>query len=282
MNLQDRRRFYAEEIQTTANIRTPALVDALANVPREKFLPPGPWTIRSEVDLGAGPRRTPDADPRHVYHNITIAIDAERQLFNGAPGLVGTCIDALELTAGTRALHVGCGTGYYSALMAHVVGRAGSLISFEIDEALAARARTNLSEIPWVEVRHGNGTEVAPNSLDAIFVNAGMTHPHDSWLNALVPGGRLLMPLTFTVPQMGPLGKGVMALVTRNGDEWSARVVTMTMIYSGLELRDDRMNDRVRDAFMKGGLPSFKRMRRDPHEPASSCWLHGETFCFSG
>lgn len=282
MNLQDRRRFFAEEIQMTANIRTPALVDALASVPREKFLPPGPWTIRSEVDLGAGPRLTPDADPRHVYHNITVAIDAERQLFNGAPGLLGTCIDALGLTAGTRALHVGCGTGYYSALMAHVVGRTGSLISFEIDEALAARARTNLSEMPWVEVRHGNGTEVAPDSLDAILVNAGMTHPHDSWLNALVPGGRLLVPLTFTVPQMGPLGKGVMALVTRNGDEWNARVVTMTMIYSGLELRDDRMNDRIRDAFMKGGLPSFKRMRRDAHEPAASCWLHAETFCFSG
>jgi protein-L-isoaspartate(D-aspartate) O-methyltransferase len=133
----------------------------------------------------------------------------------------------------------------------------------------------------WVDVRHGNGTDIAADSLDAILVNAGMTHPHEAWLAALRPGGRLLVPLTFTVPQMGPIGKGVMALVTRNGDLWDARVVTMTAIFSGFELRDDRMNDRLREAFMKGGMPSFRRMRRDPHEPVSTCWLHGETICFS-
>jgi protein-L-isoaspartate(D-aspartate) O-methyltransferase len=281
MDLRDRRRFYADEIETIANIRTPGLAEALASVAREKFLPPGPWLIRSEIDYGGGPRQTPDNDPRHVYHNVAIAIDPERQLFNGAPSLVGMCIDALGLGPGARVLHVGSGTGYYSALMAHTVGPRGSLIAFEIDESLATAARSNLSDMDWVDVRHGNGTDVAADSLDAILVNAGMTHPHESWLDALRPGGRLLVPLTFTVPQMGPMGKGVKALVTRNGAAWDARVVTMTVIYSGLELRDDRMNDRLREAFMKGGMPSFRRMRRDPHEPVSTCWLHAETMCFS-
>jgi protein-L-isoaspartate(D-aspartate) O-methyltransferase len=284
MDLSDRRRAFAEEIQAIANIRTPALVEAFAHVPREKFVPPGPWLIRSEVDYGGGPRQTPDSDPRHVYHNVAIAIDPSRQLFNGAPSLVGMCIDALSLAPAARVAHVGCGTGYYSALMAQAVGPEGSVTAFEIDEALATTARSNLSDMPWIDVRHGNGTDLAVDSLDAIFVNAGMTHPHESWLNALRPGGRLLVPLTFTLPAMGPIGKGVMALVTRNGQTWDARIVTMTAIYSALELRDDRMNDRLRDAFMKGGLqlPSLKRMRRDPHEATSSCWLHGDTFCFSG
>lgn len=282
MDLGDRRRLYAEEIQVIANIRTPALVEALAQVPREKFLPPGPWLIRSEIDYGGGPRQTPDDDPRHVYHNVVIAIDPGRQLFNGAPSLLCMCIDALRLTPGARALHVGCATGYYSALMAHTVGPSGSLTSIEVDESLAASARSNLKDMDWVDVRHGDGTDVAPDSVDAILVNAGMTHPHESWLSALRPGGRLLIPLTFTTPPMGPIGKGVMALVTRNGDAWDARVVTMVAIYSAIDLRDDRMNDRVRDAFMKGLMPSFARMRRDAHQPTETCWLHGETFCFSG
>lgn len=281
MDLQERRRFYAEEIQVIANIRTPALVEALAHVPREKFLPPGPWLIRSEIDYGGGPRQTPDDDPRHVYHNTTIAIDAARQLFNGAPSLLCICIDALGLTAGAHALHVGCGTGYYTSLIAHTVGHDGSVTAFEIDPSLAGTARSNLSDVPWVDVRQGNGTDVAANSIDAILVNAGVTHPHESWLDALRPGGRLLVPLTFTTPPMGPIGKGVMALVTRNGDAWDARVVTMTAIYSAIDLRDERMNGRVRDAFMKGLMPSFTRMRRDAHEPASTCWLHGDAFCFS-
>ncbi len=165
--------------------------------------------------------------------------------------------------------------------MAHTVGARGSVTAIDIDEALADTARKNLADMEWVEVRHGNGTDVDAESVDAILVNAGMTHPHDAWLAALRPGGRLLLPLTFTVPAMGTIGKGVMALVTRSGDSWSARVVTMTAIYSGVGLRDDRLNDRIREAFMKGGLPVFTRMRRDPHEPAASCWLHGDTFCFS-
>lgn len=281
LTLIDCRRAYAEEIQTVADIRTPGLVEAFAHVPRERFLPPGPWLFRSELHYSGDPRQTPDSDPRHVYHNVAIAIDPSRQLFNGAPSLLGMCIDALKLEPGARVVHVGSGTGYYSALMAHTVGAQGSVTAFEIDEALATAAGSNLSDMPWVAVRHGNGTSIAADSVDAIFVNAGMTHPHESWLNALRPGGRLLVPLTFTVPAMGPIGKGVMALVTRNADTWDARIVTMTAIYSGLELRDDRMNDQLRDTFMKGRMPSFNRMRRDQHEATESCWLHGDGFCFS-
>jgi protein-L-isoaspartate(D-aspartate) O-methyltransferase len=281
-DLHDKRRFYADELKVTANLRTPGLVDALAQVPRERFLSPGPWLIRSEIDIGGGPRKTPDADPRHVYHNVAIAIDPDRQLFNGAPSLVCTCIDALALTAGARVLHVGCGTGYYSALIAHTVGNSGSVIAIDIDESLAETARRNLQNMPWVEVRNGNGTDVSGESFDAIFVNAGVTHPHERWLDALKPGGRLLLPLTFTAPAMGSIGKGVMTLTTRDGDAWHARVVTITAIYSALDIRDDRMNGRLCDAFMKGGLmPAFSRMRRDAHEPSPECWLHGDTFCFS-
>ena len=281
MDLHQERRFYAEEIKTAANLKTTALVDALAHVPREKFLPPGPWLIRSEIDFGGGPRQTSDADPRHVYHNVAVAIDPERQLFNGAPSLVCTCIDALALVAGARVLHVGSGTGYYSAIIGHTVGASGSVVAFEIDESLAETARKNLRETASVEVRHGNGTDVPPESFDAIFVNAGVTHPHERWLDALKPGGRLLIPLTFTMPAMGPIGKGVMTLVTRAGDGWHARVVTMTAIYSALEIRDNALNDRIREAFMKGWMPDFTRMRRDAHEPSPACWLHSETFCFS-
>jgi protein-L-isoaspartate(D-aspartate) O-methyltransferase len=282
MDLNDRRRFFAEEIAMISNIRTAGLVEALASVPREKFLPPGPWLIRSEIDYGGGPRQTSDSDPRHVYHNVAIAIDPARQLFNGAPSLVCICIDALSLQPGARALHVGSGTGYYSALISRVLGPSGALLAVEVDDGLARTAGANLRDMSWVDMQHGDGTAIEPDSVDAILVNAGMTHPHEAWLNALRPGGRLLLPLTFSLPAMGPIGKGVMALVTRNeSTSWDARIVTMTAIYSGIGLRDDRMNDRLRDAFMKGVMPSFKRMRRDPHEPSMACWLHGDSFCFS-
>ena len=43
MTLDDYRRFYAEEIEQVASLTSPALVEAFARVPREKFLGPPPW-----------------------------------------------------------------------------------------------------------------------------------------------------------------------------------------------------------------------------------------------
>ena len=173
------RRFFAEEIQVASNLQSPAVIDALAAVPRERFLPPGPWTIRSESDFGGPPRQTPTDDPRCVYHNVAVAIDPARMLFNGAPGLVGLAIDRLRLGPGERALHVGTGTGYFTALMGHCVGAAGRVVGIEVDEELAAKARANLASMPWVTVRPGDGRGPLGETFDAILVNAGMTHAPD-------------------------------------------------------------------------------------------------------
>ena len=115
MDLDLRRRFYAEELEAICRLRSAALVDALAAVPRERFLPPGPWTVLVDVASGSGSgiqtRVTADADPARVYHNIGIAIDPSRQRFNGHPGTIAPWIDALDLAPGGRVLHVGCGLG---------------------------------------------------------------------------------------------------------------------------------------------------------------------------
>src|SRR5262245_36274936 len=153
IDLDTRRRCFAEEIEVLANLRSAGLVDALAAVPRERFLPPGPWLIRAEGDFGGPPRQTLDADPRHLYHNVGVAIDPSRDLFNGAPGIIAKALDALALRPGQHALHIGCGLGYYSAVMAHAVGRSGRVLAVDVDAALAAGARHNLSSMPWTEVR---------------------------------------------------------------------------------------------------------------------------------
>src|SRR5512138_1149091 len=212
MDLALRRRFFAEEIEAVAKLRSATLVDALATVPRERFLAPGPWTVLAEADFGAGPvktRLTPDADPSRVLHNIAVAIDPGRQLFNGQPATLCAWIDALEIAPRSRVFHVGCGTGYYTALMAHCAGPRGRVLAFEADTALAAAAARNLAEAPGVEVRADAGADPRPESFDAMLVNAGVTHPLDAWLDALAPGGRLILPLTSTMAPMGNIGKGL-------------------------------------------------------------------------
>jgi protein-L-isoaspartate(D-aspartate) O-methyltransferase len=282
-DLAARRQFYAEELEITANLRSRRLVDALAVVPREGFLPPGPWTLRSEVDAQAPPRQTADADPRHVYHNVAIAIDPARTLFNGAPSVLSAAIDALAPAPGERVLHLGTGLGYYTAVMASCVGPEGSVLGLEIDAELAERSRRNLADYPWVDVQHGNGVDLGGKAFDAMLINAGVTHPLPAWLDALAERGRLLMPITATVPGMGNIGKGPMVLAThtRSRDRMAARLAGFVAIYSALGIRDEATNALIGQALKKSPFAPVKSLRRDAHAEAATCWLHGRGFCLS-
>jgi protein-L-isoaspartate(D-aspartate) O-methyltransferase len=283
VTLEDHRRAYAEKIASAAGLTTPGLKDAFAVVRREAFLPPGPWLV---VGDGQKPEQTLDADPRHVYENVSVAIDPARQLFNGAPAFLARMIDRLALRPGSRVLHIGAGLGYYSAVMAHLVGPGGAVVASEIDEALAAAARSNLAAMPWVTVECGDGRglpavarRAAAGSFDAILVNTGVTHP----LDALAPGGRLLLPLTVGMPGMGSLGKGVVVVVARtpDGAAFSAEVLSFVAIYSAIGLRDERHEISLGQALRRTSFPNLTRLRRDRHDSTAECWLHGETFCLS-
>lgn len=282
------RRYFAEEIEAVARLRTPGLADALATVERERYLPPGPWTVLAETDLtpGAGPRTrtTPDADPRRVYHNVAIAIDASRQLFNGQPATLAAWIDALDLSPGARVLHVGAGLGYYTAVLAAVVGPRGRVTAFEVDERLAEQARANVADMAWVSLRQGDATTIDGETYDAVLVNAGVTHPLDAWLDALADGGRMLVPLTATMPAMGStLGKGLAWRLAKDAAGFEARLIAMVAIYSAVGVRDEAVNAALGKAMM-GGPPRWlavKRLRRDPHDPGESCWLHAPNCCLS-
>jgi protein-L-isoaspartate(D-aspartate) O-methyltransferase len=286
-----RRRFFAEELEAVCKLRTPALVDAFARVKRDEFLPPGPWTVLSDSGenymMGSGIRTrvTADADPARVHHNITVAIDADRQLFNGQPATLGAWIDALDLTPGARVLHVGAGLGYYTAVIGECVGPDGRVVAYEVDSALASEAARRLASRPWIELRHGDASAVPDGALDAILVNAGVTHPLDGWLDALAPGGRMMLPVTTAMPAMGStLGKGLAILVSSDGTgELAARVIAVVAVYSAIGIRDPAMDERIGKALMSGPprWHAVRRLRRDAHEPDASCWLHRPGCCFS-
>jgi protein-L-isoaspartate(D-aspartate) O-methyltransferase len=288
-SLDLQRQFFAEEIEAVARLKTPALVAALAAVPRERFLPPGPWTTLGDVDfVGGAPARrvtTPDADPKRVYHNIGVAIDPARQLFNGQPSTLAAWIDALTLSSGMRVLHIGAGLGYYTAVMAHCVGASGRVVAYEVDAPLAAAARGNLAAYPWVDLRHGDASGHIDGPFDAVVVNAGATHPLDGWLDALASGGRMLLPLTSAMPAMGPtLGKGLVFLVTKQpAGELAARVFNFVAVYTAIGVRDEKISERLGKAMMAGPprWQAVTRLRRDAHDQTDACWLHAETFCLS-
>jgi protein-L-isoaspartate(D-aspartate) O-methyltransferase len=273
------RRTYAEELRAIAHLRSEALVEALARVPREHFLGPGPW----QIVVGAPGRRveyetTGDGDPRHVYRNVLVAIDAERSLNNGQPAGVVSWIERLELKDGEHVLHVGCGTGYYTAILAELVGLGGRVVALEIDAQLARRARVNLGDLPQVEVQEGDGNTVSPGAVDAIFVNAGATHSQEVWLDALREGGRLLLPITAAIDG-STSGVGGIFLITRRPAGFSATYVSPVAVYSCLGCRDTMLNQEI--CRKRGSESRVQSLRRDGHDEDETCWLHRRGSCLS-
>ena len=281
MDLDTYRRFFAEELEAVCRLRSRALVEAFARVPRERVLGAGPWHIRAVdfINPGAGGYyATDDDDPRRICHNIAVAIDPSRDLNNGHPGTLATWIESLGVRPGDRMVHVGAGTGYYTAIMAETCGPSGSVLAFEADAPLAERAAENLQ--PWsnVLVSHGDGTDLA-GTVDAIFVNAGVTYAHPAWLDALsAHGGRLLLPVTAA---FGTIGKGFVVRVERHGDGYTARASSMVMIYNCTVARDESMGAPIGKALMSGALPKMRTLRRDPHPEDPTCIVHRDGSCLS-
>lgn len=205
MTIDDARQFYADEVRIAACVRSAALVAAYARVPREKFMGPPPWQIASQDTTAmafmglAGMAYLATENPLNLYHNVLVGLDPARYINNGQPSALARWIDELELAPGDRVYHLGCGVGYYTAIMAEMVGRSGQVLASEVDPALAVRAQENLTGYANVSVHAGDGAAFDPGPSDAIFINAGVTHPHSLWLERLSARGRLVLPLTATM-----------------------------------------------------------------------------------
>lgn len=188
--IEDIRKFYARLMAANSGSPDPRLEAAFAEVPREAFLGPGPWTVIA----GNGRITTPSADPAHVYQNVLVALDDAKGINNGEPFLHAMWIGKLAPKPGEAVCHIGGGTGYYTAVLARLVSPGGTVTAFELDKHLAVLARQNLEAYGNATVVHGDAVTTPLPPSDIIYVNAGVAAPPAGWLKALRPGGRMIFP----------------------------------------------------------------------------------------
>jgi protein-L-isoaspartate(D-aspartate) O-methyltransferase len=276
------RRWFAEDLKLRGLVRrNPSIVDAFAAVPRERFLGPGPWRLLADSIL-TSPNHpdlvftTPDDHPHWIYHDVLVTIDGARHLNNGLPSFWAHNLDQVDLKRGERVLQVGAGTGYYTAVLAEIVGPEGRVVAVEYDAELAARAKTNV--VPWaqVELVHGDGRTHDPGEVDAIVVFAGSTHPAPLWLDRLAEGGRLIMPLT------GENRWGFLLRTVRRGSAFEASPISGVGIFPCAGGHDEEAGKRLQQA-LQGQRPSqvpIKALHRGEPEPvaADRVWYHGPGF----
>ena len=168
---------------------------AFAAVPRAGFLP-GPARRRASYD-----------GPISIGHGQT----------NSQPRTVEAMLRLLDVRPGCRVLDVGSGSGWTTALLAHLTGPTGSVLGVEIVPDLVAAGATGLraTGYRWAEIERADPDVLgrpgrAP--FDRILVSAAATTLPEELVDQLVDGGRLVIPVA-----------GTMLLVVRHGSD---RVVT--------------------------------------------------------
>jgi protein-L-isoaspartate(D-aspartate) O-methyltransferase len=280
--LRAARRRFAETLRQTG-VRSALLLDAFASVPRERFLGPGPWSLLASPPRGY--ETTADADPVHLYRDVAVGIDPSRLLNNGQPSFVAGLADALDPRPGEHVVHVGAGTGYYTAILAHAVGPAGRVTAIEIDAALAGRAAANLADWPQVRLVNADGGSHDPGPANAYFVSAGATHIPPLWLDRLESGGRLLLPLVrwpAAADERSAAGTGIVLRVERHQRDYSARLVCSCMFFPCIGAIDAEADRDLAAALSRlDEADRVHRLRRDAHARDAGCWLHGRGFCLS-
>lgn len=274
---------FAERLRDEDDVRAERVLAAFRTVPREAFLSRGPWLVLAD---DKGYRSTPDADLSHLYRNVAVAIDPARTLNNGAPGFLGRLFGDLAIAEGERVAHIGCAVGYYSAILAEIVGPRGRVLAIELAPELCEQARHNLK--PWrqVEVRHADGRDQPDEPVDVVFVHGGVTHPQPRWLDAVGVGGRLAMPVTAIRPasrirRVIRDHAGRILRLERRENGFAASLGEVCGMQALLGGRDRVFQETLRRAYDAGGYEEVRSLRTDAHAREVSCWAHAESICLS-
>jgi protein-L-isoaspartate(D-aspartate) O-methyltransferase len=168
-----RRRMVDEQIRARG-IADPRVLDALARVPRERFVPE---EARAEAF---------EDHPIPIGHRQTIS----------QPYIVGYMTEALRVAPDHRVLEVGTGCGYQTAVLAEL---AREVYSIEVIDALAARARETLDALGYANVHvcagdgHDGWPEHAP--YDRILVAAAAGAVPQALVEQLADTGILVIPV---------------------------------------------------------------------------------------
>lgn len=183
------RRRMVEQQVLARGVSDQRVIDAMLKVPRHKFVE--------------------EAFENQAYQDAPLPIGDKQTI--SQPYMVAVMSEALLLTGTETVLEVGTGSGYQAAVLAMLADR---VFSLERIPSLARRARKALDDCGYskVNIRVADGTrgwqEMAP--FDAIIVTAGAPDVPQEYLQQLVVGGRLVIPV-------GNRDSQVLMRITRTG-----------------------------------------------------------------
>lgn len=227
-------------------LRPGRVARAFMAVPRERFV--------AGVEL------------EEAYEDAAIVIkrDGDEPISSSSqPSMMALMLAQLEAREGERVLEIGTGSGYNAALLSHVVGTSGSVLTVDIDDQLISAARPRLEPYANVRVACGDGDLldfIAPGErFDRIIVTAAASEVSPAQFAALHEGGRIVLPL-----ELGALQSSVAFERTNDRLRGRSCVGALFMPLRGVAphlARATRLNERT-----------FLRLARDGPVDAAEAW----------
>lgn len=183
-----------------------------SEIPRAAFIPDIIWVDDDSSDalVAVSKLTDPDAwqDAMSANAPVITQVDFGEQhcgrsgsvpsSSGSQPSIVAEMLAALDVQPGQSVLEIGTGTGWNAALLSHLVGEHGRVVTIEVDQQLAADARHTLTTAGFHPlVITGDGLEGYPPGApyDRVISTAAIREVvPPAWLDQLRPGGRLVTP----------------------------------------------------------------------------------------
>ncbi len=167
------RRKMVEQQLKSRGIRSPQVLEVMARVPREHFVP--------------------RESAASAFADQALPIDCDQTI--SQPYMVALMTESLELTGGERVLEIGTGSGYQTAILAEL---AAEVYTVERHKLLLLSAQTRLNELEYRNIyfRHADGREgwADESPFDRIIITAAAESCPTGLMLQLADDGLLIGP----------------------------------------------------------------------------------------
>ena len=173
LKLAAARRHMVEALRASRGVEDARVLGALLHVERHRFVD------AALLDKAYGPYTLPIGAGQKMPHPETVALMAE----------------ALRLRGDERVLEIGTGSGYQTAILAHL---SRQVCTLERDPQLLAEAALRLRALGIGNVQLRVGADLRwpeAGRFDAIHVSAAVPEVPGVFFAQLAPGGRLVVPV---------------------------------------------------------------------------------------
>lgn len=159
-------------------------------------------------DVARAMRAVPRADFLTAEQQAFADQDRALPLWHGQtgsqPSTVAAMLRLLAVPAGAHVLDVGAGSGWTTALLAHLVGSSGEVLGLELDTGLAAWGASNVArhDVPWARVEPADPRHLGrerTGGWDRILVSASPRRLPRTLVRQLAPDARMVIPVRTTM-----------------------------------------------------------------------------------